>query len=119
MFHLGKEYTSGELIQMYATKARRLFNLHQKRRTWYSRFNLLLMLSIMTLGVLTLKFTWCSIPLVLISLVPLVTRTNQKAVDHALAAMNYLRHAQTFESMHNEEQILPAIEAFEADTLYY
>ena len=119
MLHIDKQYTPEELRLEYATKARKLFDEHQRWRGRCLLWDSLLLLTVMVLGVVAIKVPWCAVALSTVAFVLIVSRLSPKAVDHALAAMTYLRHARTFESMSDLDAIQSAIMAFEVDTLHY
>lgn len=118
MLRIDKQYTPDELRIEYATKARTMFDEHQKWRGRCAFWNLFLLFSVVVLGTLAIKFEVCRIALIAVSLALLLSRLSQKALDHALAAMTCLRHAQTFERMVDFDKLQSAIEAFEVDTLH-
>lgn len=118
MLHIDKKYTPDELRSEYATKARRLFDEHQKLRSRCSFWNSTLLFSVLTLSMVAIKVPLCAMGVFIVTMLLLTLELTSKAVSHALSAMNYLRHAQTFERMSDLSRIQIAIEAFEVDALH-
>lgn len=119
MLHIDRRYTPEEMTADYARRARTAFDSHQRLRTRYSRLNTGLLYSVAILGALAVKYPWCGLALMLVSIVLLISGFTQKTVSHALSAMTCLRHAQTFEHMTDFTALPRAIELFEGDTLLY
>jgi hypothetical protein len=118
MLHIDHQYTPEELTADYARRARTAFDNHQRLRTRFSRLNTGLLYSVAILGVLAVRYPWCGVALMLVSIVLLISGLNQKTVSHALSAMTCLRHAQTFEHLTDFTALPRAIESFEVDTLH-
>lgn len=118
MLHIDRQYTPDELRLEYATKARRMFDEHQKWRSRCSFWNSFLLFVVMILGMLAIRVPWCAVALLMVIFTLLILRLTPKTVSHALSAMTCLRHAQTFERMTDLSKIQGAIEAFEVETLH-
>jgi hypothetical protein len=118
MLYIDRQYTPEELVADYARRARAEFDDHQRLRIRFSRLNTGLLFFVATLGALAVRFPWCGVLLMFISIILLISGLNQKTVSHALSAMTCLRHAQTFERMTDFSALPRAIELFEVDALH-
>ena len=122
---IDQKYTPDELRREYAVKARSMFNQNQRSRTHYSRLSVAFTLAITLVGLLTaFDFSWCpakwcAVALVLLCIAFPMSRSSQKTVEHALAAMTCLRYAQKFEAPGGTDDLPRTIDAFEQETRLY